>query len=196
MLATSPGDKKIYEEFIASKAETPEKAKAELDGLTVEEAIEHASTVFFRGPNGEIRTSSHLVKGNIKENIRNLIDLGDCPLSQWQVKRVVNSFVQMPDEFITYNVAGEVTTLQRPLRAETLRGDRVALARSEQIGSASTCEFSIIVLEPENLPLAKKDKGSDHLPLSAYVQQALRYGEFNGLGCWRSAGFGRYSVEI
>ena len=74
----------------------------------------------------------------------------------------------------------EMGNCQRPLRAQTMQGERVALANSETVPAGSTVEFTIQILE---------DK------LASYVEDWLDFGKFNGIGQWRNASHGRFTWE-
>ena len=76
---------------------------------------------------------------------------------------------------------GEMGTCQRPLRASTAQGERIALANSETIPAGSSIEFKVICL-------------SDSYKKA--VIEWLDYGSFKGLGQWRNSGKGRFTYEI
>ena len=75
----------------------------------------------------------------------------------------------------------EISLCQRPLRAQTLQGERVALASSEEIPEGATCDFSITILKDDLLPM---------------IEECLKYGELRGMGQWRNSGKGRFIVTI
>jgi hypothetical protein len=75
---------------------------------------------------------------------------------------------------------GEVTHCTRPLRAETMRGERVALATSEEIPAGTTFECEITTL----------DKHLDDL-----IVKCLDNGANKGIGQWRNSGKGRFVWE-
>lgn len=75
---------------------------------------------------------------------------------------------------------GEITGLQRPLRAQTAQGERISLANSEMIPAGATCEFTVKCLL------------DDH---EKTVREWLDYGCFSGMGQWRNASYGRFTWE-
>ena len=75
---------------------------------------------------------------------------------------------------------GEMGECCRPLRAQTMQGERVSLALSEQIPAGATCEFTVILL------------CDDH---EKAVREWLDYGRFSGIGQWRNSGKGRFRWE-
>ena len=76
---------------------------------------------------------------------------------------------------------GEIGVCQRPLRASTPMGERVALASSEEVPAGATIEFEVTCLD------------DDHV---AAVPEWLDYGRMRGLGQWRNSGKGRFEYEI
>ena len=72
---------------------------------------------------------------------------------------------------------GYIGSCQRPLRASTAQGDRVALANSETVPPGTTQEFEVRILQDSLLPT---------------VIEWLTYGELHGTGQWRNSGKGRF----
>ena len=71
--------------------------------------------------------------------------------------------------------------LQRPLRASTAQGERVALACSETAPAGTVQEFDVVLLKED---------------LEPYVLEWLDYGAYHGIGQWRNSGAGRFTYEI
>jgi hypothetical protein len=67
---------------------------------------------------------------------------------------------------------------QRPLRAQTAQGERIALANSETVPAGTTFTANIMLL----------DEGSEKI-----VREWLDYGQLRGLGQWRNSGKGRFT---
>ena len=72
---------------------------------------------------------------------------------------------------------GDIGLCERPLRASTPQGERVALAISEEIPAGATMEFTITCMDEKDLKL---------------VREWLDYGYYRGLGQWRNSGKGRF----
>ena len=91
--------------------------------------------------------------------------------------------------FLHLPAGQEITWLERPLRAQTMQGERVALARSEcaPVGTTLECEIKIPTLA------ATKRKAVD---LAACVREWLDQSAEVGLGQWRTAGWGRMTYEV
>ena len=78
------------------------------------------------------------------------------------------------------DINGDIGICERPLRASTPQGDRVALSRSESIPAGSTVTFTVQCLVENDLKL---------------IEEWLEYGELHGTGQWRNGGKGRYTYE-
>ena len=75
---------------------------------------------------------------------------------------------------------GKLPLCERPLRASTAQGERIALASSEIIPAGTVLEFTITVLDDT---------------MMGYVYEWLDYGKWNGLGQWHNSGKGRFTWE-
>lgn len=74
-----------------------------------------------------------------------------------------------------------VKTNQRSLKASTPKGDRTALASSEEIAKGATFEMWVFVLDKQ---------------VTDFILSLIEYGEFSGIGQWRNAGYGRFRTEV
>ena len=72
--------------------------------------------------------------------------------------------------------------LERPLRAETAQGPRVALARSEMLPSGTKISCGITVL--------------GEVISEKALREILDYGYWQGLGQWRNGGWGRFRYVL
>lgn len=209
LLGSVTGNPVIYKEFIEQKTREALKSrpdddphKATIDARLAEEQaslppesddeIQKATTVFFRDETG-LFLMDYQVRGSIKGNIGALVELGEATLSKWTFKREIDlaCFVH-PRRIQLLTPAGEPykaapNILERPLRATTMRGERVALARSEMLPEGTTLTFDVTVIESSNtkgFKLRWKD-----------VENALNYGTLVGMSQWRSGGYGRFTWE-
>ena len=89
------------------------------------------------------------------------------------------------NRFIPIQNCGEIGSCQRPLRAQTMQGERVAIADSEEIRAGAFIEFDVITLAHNKKPLN-----------NAIVKEWLDFGAFNGLGQWRNSGHGAFTYEV
>ena len=72
---------------------------------------------------------------------------------------------------------GEIGTCQRPLRASTAQGERIALASSETVPAGSFIDVEITILKDD---------------LEDMVKECLAYGKLHGMMQWRNSGKGRF----
>jgi len=186
MLGTASANPKVHEEFIASKSKDADKSREELESLPAEELIEKAMTVFHRDEDGTPILYDYQVKGFIKEAVGILLELsekeirvGKTKLSKFTFKRIVDNYIFTGPRKIRLNSpVGAVCT--RPLRADTMKGERVSLASSETVPAGTVFEVEIKALTPA---------------LDELVGQCLDYGALKGLGQWRNSGKGRFSWQ-
>lgn len=194
LLGTASGNTEIHEEFIASKAPTATDAKEEIETLSVGEQIQKASTVFHRDETG-LFVWDYQLRGFFKEAIAALIELGECKISKWGYKRAVDSFLFVgPRRIYVLDTNGKrypkaPTTLQRPLRADTMQGERVALARSEMLPVGTWLQANVKLLKSSN------PKTKSAIITRELVVSCLEYGALKGFGQWRSGGYGRFMWE-
>lgn len=195
LLGSASGNPELHEEFIAAKAPTIAAAKEELEATQVPGEIDKASTVFAKDENG-IHLWDYQCKGFLKEAVRSLIELGDCPqLTPWSYKKAVGLFVHVFPRRIYIlqpsgkNVLKPDDSLSRPIRCETMQGERIALARSELVKAGCSLIFTIKWLAGTN----KKSKQA--IFTEELIHSALDYGNWVGIGQWRTGGFGRFTWE-
>jgi len=187
LLGTSSNNPEVHSEFIASKSADAEKAKEEMEALSADALIEKSITVFPKD-NGQPFLWDYQVRGFLKETIGAFIDLGILVyaakatprLTKWVYKRVVDKGIFVSPRKIMLNLpeGGKVGNCPRPLRATTMKGERVALADSETVPAGTWIEFEVTTLVPA---------------LDPVVQQCLDYGRLSGLGQWRNSGKGAFS---
>jgi hypothetical protein len=197
LLAFSSGNRAIQEEFIASKAENQAAMDEEVAAIpaTVDEQIEKATTVFPRDEES-LHLWDYQIRGFFKEQFGALIDLGEITgLSKWAYKGAIHQFLMVsprrirlhkPDGSLWTKADG---TVQRPLRATTMQGDRVALASSESLPPGTWLEYTV------TLYLSKNDKAKTKIK-PEWIKAAVDWGALHGFGQWRSGGWGRFEVKM
>ena len=189
MLGTSCANKDVHKEYIASKSSEAKKVEEELAALPAEELENKAKTVFPRMPNGKTPfVWDYQLRGALKEALGIQCEMLDCEikvgktkLSKYTHKRIIDNFVFVtPRKIPLSNEVGEDCV--RPLRADTMKGERVSLATSETVPAGTTMEFEIALLA-----------GND--AFVNLIRECLNYGALKGLGSWRNSGMGRYTWE-
>lgn len=197
ILGTSPSDPDINTRFVVEKAKkkadfnvSDEKIAADNDMIenyrrkltedeTIDDRIENGITVYLRDSEGRPCFAGYQIKGFFKEKCAalNMSDFRET-LTAFRKKIDIGAFIE-PDYPVIHD-AGDIEVFQRPLRADTPQGQRVALSSSERIYPGAWTEFDIIY--------NNKELGND-------IRAWLNYGCVSGTAQWRSAGFGRFFWE-
>lgn len=185
MLGTACHNKDVHREFIASKSKDADKMEEEIASLPADALMEKAMTVFPRDENGKAFLYDYQFKGFLKDAVGLLLELADketkvgkTKLSKYTFKRLVDNYVFVTPRKITLGDVGEVC--MRPLRADTMQGERVALSSSETVPAGTTFECEIVCLAPA---------------LEDMLVKCLDYGKLKGIGQWRNSGKGRFTWE-
>ena len=181
LLGSSAATPDIHEEFIASKAPDAPSMEEEVAALGVEEYVEKSMTVFPRNADGQPIIWDYQIRGFFKAACGFLRKVKDSKSSGLKAfKKEIDGLIHVKPRSIPIIFDGEIGTCQRPLRAETAQGARVALANSESIPAGATAEFEIIMLNDADEKL---------------VREWLDFGQWNGLGQWRNSGKGSFTWE-
>lgn len=188
LLGTAPSDKEIYSSYIAAEAVAAGQLNGhglmeELDSLP---ADDKGRTVFHRNAEGKPILFDYQIKGFMKEScgmqarFPNTLSKG---LKAY--KKLIDGMVFVWPRHIEIEMpaGAKIGTLERPLRAQTAQGERVALACSEMIPSGSKITFEI---ESLNTDVIGKDM----------IKEWLNYGRMKGLGQWRNGSYGRFRYSF
>lgn len=185
LLATKPNDEEIHKSFVAAKEReaSEDELTAEQKALAELDSLEKGKTIFHRNEKGEYIIWNYQVKGAIKEAAK---ALRRDPKSAWAsikaFKSIIdgNVFVE-PRQIVLHLPEGaKMGTCQRPLRAQTMQGERVALASSEEAPAGTTMEFSILTLMPG---------------LEQALEECWAYARLRFMGAWRNSGKGTAIIE-
>ena len=96
-------------------------------------------------------------------------------------KKIIDGCIFVEPRKVILDTNGQpLGKCQRPLRAQTAQGERIALACSETVPAGTTCEFTV----------ATPDMYADT------VIEWLDYGRLRGFGQWRNSGKGRMKYEV
>ena len=179
LLGTLSGNPEIAEEFIAAKHPSGEVQEDEAEAIeNLPEALEKSSTIFPRDKKGKPYLWDYQIKGFFKDACGMLRRIAKNPNSKLKAyKRVIDGLVFVEPRQIVIELSGKMDWIERPLRAMTRQGERVALARSETVPKGSKITIDIELLDSS---------------LEGYVKSWLDYGKLRGLGQWRNASFGRF----
>lgn len=205
LLGTVPKNQNIYSDFIRKKAEeamlkdgskgiphasgdkiTPESTEKKLDEEQegISELEERGWTGFHTDKDsGRPMLYDYHFKGFLKESasvIKQWPQTGEDKGANKQLASKVSKFLFVtPREILLPQIAPE--PLERPLRAQTAQGPRVTLVRSDVIKAGAQFDIRLIALEGGGF---KKD----------LIEALISYGKFQGLGQWRSGGYGRMTA--
>ena len=203
-LGTAPNDQEVYTNYIASKAPDAQGIEEEINAIGIDGVAEQGMTVFPRinGDKNRPGIWPYQVRGFFKSGQQALNDLipkgeerkkkksGYLPVykrridtnvlvkavnARWTEWKTSGSDKQLIE--IHLPEGGVIECCERPLRAQTMQGERVALAKSESVPEGSWMEFDVRILDPELLD---------------YFEEWLEFGAYNGLGQWRNSGKGTF----
>lgn len=184
VLGGSPASRKVYEEFILSKALEngaiipAQDMEEELNGIP---ADDKGKTVFMRDPEGHPCIMDYQIKGFFKDACSMLRKVkGSKCAAVKNYKKVIDGLVFPMPRFVPFQVEGDMGDCIRSLRADTMQGPRVTLANSESIPAGSTLEFDIVYLTDDVLGM---------------IKECLDYGALRGLLQWRNSGKGTFIWE-
>lgn len=191
ILGTSPNDGDIYRQFIASKAPDASTIEEEVEAVGIDEVVEKGMTVFPRTPAGIPFLYDYQIKGFFKDTcsmLQRVSGKDEDGKKRKSVnesgkltahKKIIDGLIFVFPRKIPIHFDGPIGSCQRPLRAQTAQGERIALANSESISDA--------VIEIEIRCLS-----DDH---DKVVREWLDYGVLRGIGQWRNSGKGRFTWE-
>lgn len=199
MLGSAPSNPEVYSTYIASKNPNGiDKAEAEAvaarqksaengdddkEGKEDKEKDERGVTVFPRTPDGKVAIYDYQVKGFMKDACGILRMCDDTESSKLKAyKKCIDGAVFVYPRMIVLNVpeGKELGYCERPLRAETMQGPRVSLAKSETVPEGTTFEFEVELLKSD---------------MKGAVIEWLEYASKRGFGQWRNSGKGRAEVK-
>jgi hypothetical protein len=180
LLGTVPKDRAVYASYIASKAPKPAEA-AEEECQSVQEAEESGWTGFHLDGAGNPFLFDYVIKGFFKDACSMLSRVEGSQSKKLRAfKKVIDGLLFPRPRQIPLDLSGPITLVERPLRAQTAQGERVALARSDAAPVGSSVKFGLVIM------------GSTP---DALLTEWLDYGAVRGLGQWRNGGYGRFTWE-
>jgi hypothetical protein len=201
ILGSMPADEELYTKFIASKApanwlvdeETENIPEVDYDkGVTVFPQDEKGIFLYNYHIKGFLKHAGNVLKDQLRPKNPKGKKTKDEEKEQMGIKNLRSKlddylFVKERKIYLYRNgkiIQEEDGVLERPLRAMTMQGERVALASSEVINPPAEAEFTIQLLEHKEITLDT-------------IRELLDYGKFQGIGQWRNGGFGQFEwVEI
>lgn len=182
VLGSSPAKQEIYRDYIASKAPDAATIEDEVAAVGVDEVTEQGMTVFPRTKDGVPFAYDYQIKGMFKDTCGMLARVKTTESSKLKAyKKIIDGLIFVYPREIPYQFDGEIGKCDRPLRAQTAQGERVAIASSETVPAGASLEFEV-----ECLDSAHKKA----------VFEWLEYGQKRGFSQWRNSGKGRFTFEV
>lgn len=182
MLGTAPANPEIYQEYIASKAPDAMSTEDEVAAIGEEAVFDSKMTVFGRNNDGQPIVWDYQWKGLFKDACGMLRRVPGTESSKMKAfKKIIDGLIFVEERQIPVQTDKPIGICERPLRAQTAQGERVALAASESIAPGAVMEFTIKCLTDNDIKA---------------VKEWLDYGALRGFGQWRNSGAGRFSWEL
>ena len=175
VLGTAPNNPQIYEEYIYKKDPESEinTLDDEIETLGADAVIDKGMTVFHKDTEGPF-LYDYQIRGFIKESIAHLRNANDPVAKKLTAyKKKIDGLVHVYPGHIHFKGVTGINVVQRPLRAQTMQGERITLACSEEIAAGATVSFLIKIENPD---------------LEPAIRVALDHGLSVGIGQWRGSG--------
>lgn len=180
LLGAVPKDPDVYAAHVMSKAAlTDEQIAEEME--SVEHVEEKGWTGFHSDERGPF-LYDYVIKGYFKDAcgmLRRAPGTKSSKLSAY--KKIIDGLVFPEPRKISIQMDGEMDVLERPLRAQTAQGERVALARSDCAPAGSSISFELAIMGQVS---------------EALLREWLDYGRYRGLGQWRNGGYGAFEYTL
>lgn len=186
ILGTASPDPYIHERFIASKAPDAPSREEEIAALGVQEVTERGVTIFHKTKDGEPFLWNYQIKGFFKDACYMLkkVSTSKSKVLTSYRKDIDGLIFPSPRNIVLHRPEGEpVRVLGRPLRANTLQGERIAIAASEMLDAGTWCDFEVTLLE-------------DSPKYRNAMVEWFSYGQLRGIGQWRNSGMGSFKCRI
>jgi hypothetical protein len=139
-------------------------------------------TIFMKFDDGKPYMFDYHFKGFFKDACGMLGRIKTTECSKVKAyKKCIDGLVFVSPRKVPLIFDGEISSLQRPLRAQTPQGERIALASSETCPEGTTCQIQITILEDSLEPM---------------IRECLEYAHLRGFGQWRNSGKGRAICKV
>lgn len=184
VLGTSSNNPNIHSEYIASKSGDAMKIDEEIEAIGIADYIDKSMTVFPRDKEGNAIFWDYHFKGFFKDSAAALRKVTGSKCSKVKAyKKEIDGLLFVYPRRIPIHMpeGGCISSCERPLRAQTAQGERVALANSETVPAGSWVDIEIECMTDAMYDLAL---------------ECLDYGKRRGIGQWRNSGKGRFTYEI
>lgn len=191
VLGSKPSNDEVFSDYIAANKQDgvdPEELEA---AKAAQERVKESMTVFHRmEDNVTPMVWNYQIKGLAKEScgaLRRVEDTLSSKIASY--KTIVDTLIFVAPRKIPLVLpeGGKVGVLERPLRAETMQGPRVALAKSETVPAGTKLTFTVTFMAN------RVGKAEKSVNLKEVFEEWLDYGELHGFGQWRGGGHGTFT---
>src|SRR3990170_2795445 len=175
MLGTVPKDPEVYKSYIETKK--PE-GENEQEYLTVEKIEEKGWTGFHKDDKG-LFIYDYMIRGFLK-------NAGNILKEVVGIKNIKSKIDNVVFVFPRRIYLGKIIpdgVIERPLRAMTMQGPRVTLARSEYVDAGVEMEIEIKIIPNKEIT-------------ESVLMSLFEYGQLCGLGQFRNGSYGRFEVML
>lgn len=186
MLGTVPKNEQVYTKFVATKVLALANGDTKLaeEQSTVpeqKEEIERAGWTGFHTDERGIFIYDYMIRGFLKAAAQALRPQLEMPAFRSHIDQSVFVFPRrIRPEFNGKLIMAPHGTVERPLRAMTMQGPRVTLAKSDSLAEGTAFTFEL-----QLLPGKIKE---------SHLIEWFEYGQLSGLGQFRNGSFGRFKV--
>ena len=182
LLGVIPKNPDVYKWWLESK-------QPQGDEGSPPEETELKSWTGFKGDEQGLHIFDYHVKGFFKEaaiarpQVMGLRGRGDALAGEGTIRKRIEQWLFIRPRRIYLGKEKPDGFNERPLRAKTLQGDRIALVRSDYVDAGVEIQFSVYVV--------------DECPITQEMLEAwLGYGAFKGLGQFRGGTYGSFEFVL
>lgn len=196
ILGSQPADTEIRRTYVEDKirkAEDRQDRSDEAENLDpTQDQIDRKATIFAcRAEDGALMLWDYQVKGALKaaaEAIQKQLGILQGAAKITKYLHIFPRNIPLEDADGQVITQPEPLMFERPLRAMTMQGPRVALSSSQKVELPWSITFEAILIKNESTPKSKA------ITWEA-VESFLDYGQFSGIGQWHNGGWGRFTWE-
>ena len=181
MLGTKAANPKLYRDWVTGKRPEGELPDEVASLPTVDDEVAVGMTVFCRNVAGLPIIYDYQIKGFFKDACSMMARVnGTASAKLTAYRKVIDGMIFVSPREIPLRLpeGSCIGICERPLRAQTQQGERIALARSEGVPAGTRLSFTVTCLS---------------IDLRDAVEEWLAYGQLRGLGQWRNSGKGRFA---
>lgn len=175
MLGTAP-DREVYKKYIATLAPEGTDIRDEVETL---DAIEERGTTRFHKNEKGLFIYNYMIIGFLKEAGNTLKEQLKIKAMKSKIEQVC--FVAPRKLYLGKDKPDGI--LERPKLVNGPMGKQSTLGRSEYISEGTKITFTITLLHHAEIKLDT-------------IEEIFSYGQFKGLGQWRTGGYGTFKVNV